>query len=142
MKVKARAKFIRMAPRKTRLLVALIRGLSVEEARGQLKFSLKDAAIPVLKTLNSAVANAQHNAKAKVEDLVVSEAFVDEGPTIHRFTPRAQGRATKIRKRMSHITIVVSDRKTEGAPEKTDAKKPVVKKAPAKKATKKQEANA
>ncbi len=143
MKVKARAKFIRIAPRKTRLVVALIRGMSVENARAQLKYSLKGAATPVLKVLNSAVANAVHNAHATATDLVVSEAFVDEGPTIHRFTPRAQGRATKIRKRMSHITIVVSDGKPEEATptvaakkvvKKAPVKKPVAKKAPAKKA--------
>ena len=163
MKVHAKAKFIRISPRKTRLVVDLIRGLSVKEARGQLKFSLKAAARPVLKTLNSAVANAEHNEKAQSADLVVAEAYVDEGPTYHRYTPRAHGRATKVRKRMSHITIVVSNGKEE-TPKKDEkkeekkavtkpAEKPVEKKkAPAKKptgkkkastkqATKKQEAN-
>lgn len=158
MKVQAKAKFIRIAPRKTRLVVDLIRGLSVAEARGQLKFSLKGASRPVLKTLNSAVANAEHNEKAKVADLVVSEAFVDEGPTYHRYTPRAHGRATKVRKRMSHITIVVSDGKADApkkeakpaakkeeakaSEKKTAAKKQAAKKPAAKKTAKKSEANA
>lgn len=113
MNVQATAKFIRMAPRKTRLVVALIRGMSVRDARAQLKYSLKDAAAPVLKTLDSAVANAAHNAHMDTANLVVSAAYVNEGPTIHRYTPRAQGRATKIRKRMSHITIVVTDNKPD-----------------------------
>ncbi len=135
MNVKAKARFIRMSPRKTRLLVGLIRGRSVAEARKQLQFSQKDAATPVLKLLNSAVANAEHNFKLDTSAMVVKEAFVDEGPVMYRYTPRAQGRATPIRKRMSHITIVIG--KEEAPVEKVKAvkevkkaaKKPVVKKA-------------
>lgn len=108
MEVKAQAKFIRIAPRKTRLVVGLIRGKTVVEARRQLAVSPKLAARAVLKTLNSAVANAVNNTMADASKLMVSKVWVDEGPKIKRFTPRAQGRATPIRHRMSHITVVVS----------------------------------
>ena len=135
MQAKAIARFVRMAPRKTRLLVALVRGRSVDEARRQLAFSPKDAAEPVLKVLNSAVANATNNLKMNAATLMVSEARVDEGPAFHRYMPRAQGRATPIRHRTSHIHITVEDaveRKAEAEKIKTEA----VKKAAAKKAKK------
>ncbi len=103
----AKARSVRIAPRKTRLVVALVRGLSVAEARRQLAFSAKDAAEPVLKVLNSAVANATNNLKLDAATLFITKAFVDEGPKFKRFTPKAQGRATPIRRRTSHITIVV-----------------------------------
>lgn len=109
-----KAKFIRVAPRKTRLLAGLVRGLTVEEARKQLMYSQKEAAQPMLKAINSAVANAVHNHQMSDEGLIVSRVTVDEGPKIKRFTPRAQGRATPIRLRMSHITVWVSP-KAEGA---------------------------
>lgn len=96
-----------MAPRKTRLLVALVRGMNVADARRQLAFNQKMAAEPVLKTLNSAIANATNNLKLEEKDLVVTKAFVNEGPSFHRYTPKAQGRATPIRHRLSHITIAV-----------------------------------
>jgi large subunit ribosomal protein L22 len=108
MEVMCKAKFIRVAPRKTRLLAGLVRGLTVEEARKQLMFNQKEAAEPMLKAINSAVANAVHNHKMSAEGLVVSRVIVDEGPKIKRVTPRAQGRATPIRLRMSHITVWVS----------------------------------
>ena len=103
----SKAKFIRIAPRKTRLVVGLIRGLSVMSARKQLMLSKKAAAKPVLKALNSALANAEHNMKLDAADFIVTRAQVDEGPKIKRYTPRAQGRATPIRLRSSHITIGV-----------------------------------
>ena len=109
MKVQAKARFIRISPRKTRLLVNLIRGMEIEQARAQLKVSQKMAAVPVLKCLNSAIANAQNNFNQDVSNYKVVEAFVDEGPTIARFRPRAHGRAAAIRKRVSHITIAVGD---------------------------------
>lgn len=112
-----------MAPRKTRLLVALVRGRSVLEARRQLTFSQKNAAEPVLKVLNSAVANATNNLKLDPSTLVVAKAWVDEGPSFFRYTPRAQGRATPIRHRMSHIHIVV-----EAQGDAKDEKVAVVKK--------------
>ncbi|RMD51782.1 50S ribosomal protein L22 [Candidatus Parcubacteria bacterium] len=107
MKVKATAKYIRMSPRKVRLVVDLVRGLPIEDAKKQLMFSRKAAAKPVLKVLNSAVANAENNFSLNTEDYIVAEAYVDQGPTIKRYRPRAHGRAALIRKRMSHITIVV-----------------------------------
>ena len=111
MEVKAQAKFIRIAPRKTRLLVGFVRGRTVEDAKRQLTVSPKLGAKAVLKVLNSAVANAAHNNKLDTSKLVITKAIVDEGPKIKRFTPRAQGRATPIRHRMSHITIVVGEAK-------------------------------
>lgn len=110
MQARAEAKFIRIAPRKVRLLATLIRGMHVQAARAQLKFSAKHSGEPILKVLNSAVANAQHNLKADTSNFHVLEIFVNEGPKIKRYTPKAQGRATLIRKRMSHITIVVGDK--------------------------------
>ncbi|MFA6131130.1 MAG: 50S ribosomal protein L22 [Patescibacteria group bacterium] len=107
MTISAQAKFIRMAPRKTRLIVDLVRGRGVKDAEHQLLFSNKDAAKVVLKLLHSAMANAEHNHQLKTDDLVITSAFVNEGPKIHRMTPKAHGRATPIRKRMSHITIVL-----------------------------------
>ncbi len=104
----SKARFIRIAPRKTRLVVGLIRGRRVADARQQLLVSKKLAARAVLKALDSAIANAVNNNKTAADSLVVSRAFVDEGPKIKRFTPRAQGRATPIRLRMSHITIAVA----------------------------------
>lgn len=115
----AKARFVRMAPRKTRLLVALVRGMNIDAARAQLSFSKKQSSTPILKVLNSAVANATTNLKLDPKDLVVTKAWVDEGPSFFRYTPKAQGRATPIRHRMSHITIVVGP-KGEG---KTTGKK-------------------
>jgi len=116
----SKARFIRIAPRKTRLVVGLIRGRRVADARQQLLVSKKLAARAVLKALDSAVANAVNNYKLAADALVVSRAFVDEGPKIKRFTPRAQGRATPIRLRMSHITIAVAP---EAAKAKSTGKK-------------------
>ncbi len=113
MLVQAKAKFIQMSPRKVRLLIDMIRGMKALDARAQLELSPKAAATPVLKALNSAIANAVHNNSLKIEDLKVEKAFVDEGPTLKRFKPRAHGKAAPIRKRMSHITIVVGDGKDE-----------------------------
>lgn len=99
---------LRIAPRKVRLLIDLIRGMQVEEARRQLQFSSKAAARPVLKLLESAVANAVNNHKMVKETLVIQKATVDGGPIMYRWMPRAFGRAGKIRKRTSHITLVLS----------------------------------
>lgn len=107
MAAKAQAKFIRMSPRKVRLLIDLVRGLQVDDAKKQLLFSRKHASKPVIKVLDSAVANAKNNLGLDTTSFVVTKAFVDEGPTFYRYTPRAQGRATPIRKRTSHITIEV-----------------------------------
>ena len=115
MEAKAVAKFVSMSPRKVRLVVDQIRGQSVNDAYAILQFSRKAAAEPVSKTLKSAVANAQYrgdeeNEFVDVDDLMVREAFVDEGPTLRRFRAAAMGRAAPIRKRMSHITVVVDTR--------------------------------
>jgi large subunit ribosomal protein L22 len=107
MKARAEAKYIRISPRKVRLVANLVRGMHIEEARNQLRFSLKSAAEPVLKVINSAVANAEHNLKADTKDFHVLEIYVNDGPTIKRFKPRAHGRAFAIRKRMSHIGVTV-----------------------------------
>lgn len=104
----AKLKSLRMGPRKVRLVVDLIRGIRVHDAMTQLQFSKKHAARPVLKLLQSAVANATNNAHLKEETLCISEAFVDGGSVLHRWMPRAMGRATPLRKRSSHITLVLS----------------------------------
>jgi large subunit ribosomal protein L22 len=110
MEARANAKHVRVGPRKARLVVDLIRGKHVDEASAILRFSPRAAAEIVGKVLNSAVANAEKNHKIRPETLYVSEAFVNEGPTLKRWRPRAMGRATRIDKRTSHITIVVKQR--------------------------------
>ena len=106
----ARARYVRMTPRKVRRVVDLIRGLPAEQAQAVLRFAPQAASEPVGKVLDSAIANAENNAQLPVESLVVREAYVDEGPTLKRFQPRAQGRAYRINKRTSHITVVVESR--------------------------------
>lgn len=113
MKVKAQARFVRQSPYKVRRVLDLVRGLPVEEAEHVLRLTPRGATEPVAKVLKSAIANAEHNHALDSEELVVSEAFADEGPTLKRYRPRARGRATQIRKRTSHITIIVSDRTEE-----------------------------
>jgi len=108
MEAKATAKYIRISPRKARRVVDMIRGQHVEEARRILRFSPLGATHEVGKLLDSAVANAERKAEGRsTEDLFVSLAWVDEGPTLKRYRPRAYGRATQILKRTSHITLVV-----------------------------------
>lgn len=109
MKVKAHARYVRQSPYKVRRVLDLVRGLPVEEAEHVLRLTQRGAADPIAKTLKSAVANAEHNHALDAEDLFISEAYADEGPTLKRFRPRARGRATRIDKRTSHITIVVDD---------------------------------
>lgn len=111
----AKLRYLRKSPRKVRLVIDLIRGLGVQEAIKQLQFSGKEAAEPVLKLLKSAMANAVHNEHLKEETLVVKEVFADGGPILHRWMPRAMGRATPIRKRTSHITIVLEGEVDEKA---------------------------
>ena len=103
----ATAKYIRMSPTKARQVVDLIRGRHVEDARRVLRFTSRAASAPVAKVLESAVANAEHNGGLPADELVVARAWVDEGPTLRRFRPRALGRATRIRKRTCHIAVVV-----------------------------------
>jgi len=157
MEVKAKARFIRISPRKVRLVVDLVRNLEIPRAENQLTFSKKAAAVPVLKLLKSAVANAENNFGLKKDNLYIKEIAADDGPTLHRWRPRAHGRAGKIRKRMTHISIILGEKvetkkveKKAEQPkkvEKTETKRPaakktaksktekkVAKKAPAKKA--------
>ena len=151
MEARAIARHVRVTPMKARRVVDLIRGLPAADAQALLRFAPQAASEPIGKVLDSAIANAANNYAADTRTLVVSEAFVDEGPTLKRFQPRAQGRAYRIRKRTSHITVIVSDgvqpasegkvkaakakAKAIAAEDKAEAKaeKPA-KKAPAKKA--------
>ncbi len=105
---RATAKFVRVSARKARLVADLIRGKGVPEAQAILAFSTRDAAEPVRKVLESAMANADHNHGMNARELVLSHVVIDEGPTMRRYRPRAQGRATRIRKRTCHITIGLS----------------------------------
>lgn len=109
MQAKAVAKTVRIAPRKVRLVLDLIRGKEVGEAMSILQLTNKRSSPVVEKLIKSAVANAEHNYDIDVDHLIVSEAYADEGPTLKRFRPRAQGRATKINKRTSHVTIIVAE---------------------------------
>ena len=109
MKVSAHSKGIRVSAQKCRLVADLIRGLKVGNALNVLEFSSKKSAGILKKTLESAIANAEHNNGADVDDLRVSAIYVDEGPTLKRFRPRAKGRGNRILKRCCHITVVLSD---------------------------------
>lgn len=114
MEIKAKAKHIKMSPRKVRLVVDVARGKEVQAALEQLKFVNKLAVKPVVKLINSAVANAKHNFEIEPDNLYVKEIKVDEGPTLRRWMPRAFGRATPLRKRTSHINLVLSEIKESG----------------------------
>jgi ribosomal protein L22 len=103
--VRARAKYVRCAPRKARLVVDHIRGKGVDEARAILSHTPRAASRDVLKLLDSAIANAENNHELVADELRIGKAYVDEGPTLKRYRPRALGRATRIRKRTSHLTI-------------------------------------
>ena len=111
---RATARFVRVTPMKARRVIDLVRGKSVAEAMAILKYAPQGAAEPVAKVVASAAANAENNFGLDPRTLVISEAYADEGPTMRRFQPRAQGRAFIIRKRTSHITVVVESQK-EGA---------------------------
>ena len=149
------ARFVRVTPMKARRVVDLVRGLGVDDALATLKFAPQAAASTVYKVVDSAVANAESTEHLSRGDLVVAKVFVDEGPTLKRHRPRAQGRATRIDKRTSHITVVVAPRADEDEPKpepkaakkstrKATAKKagdaPAKKAAPAKKSTAKKSA--
>jgi large subunit ribosomal protein L22 len=105
----AKHKFARGSAQKARLVVDQIRGLNVEKALEVLNFSNKSAAGLVKKVLNSAIANAEHNEGADIDELFVKTIMVDDGPTMKRIKPRAKGRADRILKRTSHITVIVAD---------------------------------
>ncbi len=110
MQAKAIARYVRIAPRKVQLVVDLIRGKQVGEAIAILRHTPKAASPIVEKVLNSAIANAEHNYSLDANKLVISEAYVNQGPTLKRFRPRAMGSASRINKRTSHITVVVSEK--------------------------------
>jgi large subunit ribosomal protein L22 len=110
MEVMAKAHYVRVSPRKARLVSELVKGKKVEEALSILAFTKKAFAKTLTKVINSAVANAQHNKQMDVDTLVVKRISVDGGPTLKRHIPRAMGRATMIRKRTSHITVVLDEK--------------------------------
>ena len=123
MKVKVRVKHIRMSPRKVRLVCDIVRGMDVEEALNQLQFTNKRAVKPLVKLINSAVANALHNHEIEKNNLFIDELKVDEGPTLSRWMPRAFGRATPIRKKTSQINLVLEEKVPSAKKKKTEKKK-------------------
>lgn len=120
---KAQLKFLRMTPQKVRLVAGLVRGMEVNKALDQLKFSSKQAALPVKKLIESAVANAIHNNNVKKDTLKIETIFVNEGSVLRRWMPRAMGRATPLRKKSSHITVILTGEADEV--KKKEAKKEV-----------------
>jgi len=109
MEARAQARYVRVTPMKARRVIDLIRGMQAGDAQDVLRFAPQAASEPVGKVLASAIANATNNHGMQARDLVIAQAFVDEGPTLKRIRPRAQGRAYRVGKRTSHITVVVSD---------------------------------
>jgi large subunit ribosomal protein L22 len=112
--VRARAKYVRSAPRKARLVMGHIRGKPVDRARALLAHTPRAVSSDILKLLNSAVANAESNYELAGDELTIAKAYVDEGPVIKRYRPRALGRATRINKRTSHMTIELTTREDVG----------------------------
>jgi len=111
--VKASARYVRIAPRKVRVVIDLVRGKSVNEALALLKFIPKRAAVPVAKVIASAAANAEHNYNLNRDNLYIAKAYVDQGPTLKRYHPRQRGQAFPILKRTSHITVVVKEKEAK-----------------------------
>ncbi len=109
MQAKAKLRFLRMSPKKVRLIADLVRGLTVENAISQLNFINKAAKKPLLKLLNSAIANAENNLELKKDNLYIKEIFIDEAGSLKRWQPRAHGRATPIKKRMSNIILLLEE---------------------------------
>src|SRR3989339_2188194 len=124
MQVKAKAKYIRISPRKVRLVVDLVRGKDIAQAIGQLSYSKKGAALPVKKLIESALANATNNFELKENNLYIKEITANDGPTLKRWMPRAHGRATPLRKRSTHIAVTLEEKvPTEPKKDKKEAKK-------------------
>jgi len=142
MEVNAKARFVRMSPRKVRLVIDVVRGMPIDKALAQLSFMKKEAAEPVYKLIASAAANAEHNFQLDRSSLYVKAISADGGPVLHRFRPRAFGRAAAIRKRTSHIQVTLASKdgatvKKAAAPaKKAPAKKPAAKRAVKKAETK------
>ena len=143
--VKAHLRYLRMSPRKVRLVADILRGMSVDPALAQLQFMSKAAARPVRKLLESAIANATHNNQLDRASLFVKSVFVNQGPTLKRWRPRAMGSAAPILKRTSHITLILGSKEAPKAAKPAKAEKaekaPKAEKKPAK-ATKKAAAKA
>ena len=118
---RAQARYARIGPRKARRVIDLVRGMKASEALDVLRFTPQAASEDIYKVVASAVANAEHNEHLDRDALWISEAYVDEGPTLKRFRPRAQGRAYRVRKRTSHITVVVEAR--EQAPRSSSSRR-------------------
>jgi large subunit ribosomal protein L22 len=132
MEARAQARYVRVTPQKARRVVNLIRGMQADQAQSLLRYAPQAASEPIGKVLDSAIANATNNFNMNPDGLVVKEAFVDEGPTMRRIRPRAQGRAYRIRKRTSHITVVLASPADAALSAKPAAKKAATaKKAPA-----------
>ena len=112
----AQVRYLRMTPMKCRRVIDLVRGMNVQDALDQLRFQPQAASEPIAKVVASAAANAEHNKQLDPATLFISQAYVDEGPTLKRFRPRAQGRAYRIRKRTSHIPVVVESALPAAAP--------------------------
>ncbi|AEE90403.1 ribosomal protein L22 (BL17) [Tepidanaerobacter acetatoxydans Re1] len=110
MEARAQARYVRIAPRKVRVVLDLIRGKQLEEALNILRFTPKAASRPLEKLLRSAAANAENNFDMNMDALYVAECYADQGPILKRFRPRAQGRAASIHKKTSHITIVLKEK--------------------------------
>jgi large subunit ribosomal protein L22 len=110
METTAKLRYARISPQKCRLVADQIRGLAVESALQQLTFSTKKASSIVKKVLESAIANAEHNDGADIDELKVAKIYIDQGPTLKRMRARAKGRANRILKRTSHITVTVADK--------------------------------
>jgi len=109
METRAAAKYVRISPRKIRLIMDQIRGKKVEEALNLLSFAPQKGAFILRKLISSALANAENNASVDVDTLYIKRMYADEGPTLKRFRPRAMGRATRIRKRTSHLTVILDE---------------------------------
>jgi len=110
MEIRAAARYVRISPQKVRLIMGQVRGKKVEEALHELSFAPQRGARFVKKLIDSAVANAQENAGTDVDSLYIAKIYADEGPTLKRWRPRALGRATRIRKRTSHLTVVLDEK--------------------------------
>lgn len=110
MKVRAELNYLRIAPRKVRLVSGLIRGMTIQKAEAELRFLPKRSSLPLLKLLKSAVANAEHNFNLEKQGLVISEIRVDQGPVLKRFRARAFGKAAQILKRTSHVSLVLESK--------------------------------
>ncbi len=110
METRAVAKYVRISPQKTRLIMDQIRGMKVEAALNLLSFAPQKGAFILKKLIDSAVANAEQNSHVDVDNLFIKSVFADQGPTLKRFRPRAMGRATSIRKRSSHLTVILDEK--------------------------------